>query len=146
MSSNGPCFSQDLRMRMRPASSTISASIIPGLSPNSARLDSPLVTLSTASRLHSEQSDRVRRGTPVVIGTLSQLLGCGFGAQDGCVSLPCGKIELMFLARDHAALDIDLVKFAGWADIVRNLLCGFAQRRDYRKLRQHGGNPAEKWF
>jgi Zn ribbon nucleic-acid-binding protein len=44
----------------------------------------------------------------------------------------------MFLANDHAAFDSDLEKLAGWADIGQNLLCGFAQRREYRKLRQHG--------
>ena len=126
-------------MRMRPASSTISASIIPGLSVKSATLLSPLITLSTASRLHSGQSDKVRLGTRVAIGTLSQLLGSGLGAQDGRGSLPCGKIELTFLAKDHAAFDNDLVKLADWADIGQNLLCGFAQRRDCRQLRQHGG-------
>jgi hypothetical protein len=52
----------------------------------------------------------------------------------------------MLLAADHAVFDIDLVKFTDWADIGQNLLCGFAQRRVYRKLRQHGGNPAEKWL
>jgi hypothetical protein len=51
----------------------------------------------------------------------------------------------MFLANDHAAFDNDLEKLAGWADIGRNLLWGFAQRREYRKLR-HQGNPAEKWL
>src|SRR5271165_3168344 len=129
-SSNGPCFSQALRMRMLPASSTISASMIPGRSLKSARLASPLVTASTDSRLQSGQSDKVRRGKPVGIRTLSELLGSGLGAQDGCGSLPCGKIESMFLAKDHAAFDNDLVRLAGWADIGRNLLCGFAQRRD----------------
>jgi hypothetical protein len=48
------------------------------------------------------------------------------GAHDGCGSLPCGKIELMLLAADHAVFDIDLVKFTDWADIRQNLLCGFA--------------------
>jgi hypothetical protein len=52
----------------------------------------------------------------------------------------------MFLVKDEAAFDSDLVKLAGWADIGRNLLCGFAQWREYRKLRQHGENPAEKWL
>src|SRR5580700_10112274 len=107
---------------MRPASSTISASMTPGRSLKSARLASPLVTASTASRLQSGQSDRVLRGTPVGIGSLSQLLGSGLGAQDGCRSLPYGKIELMFLAKDHAAFDNDLVKLADGADIVQNLL------------------------
>jgi len=51
----------------------------------------------------------------------------------------------MFLATDQAAFDSDLVKLAGFADIGQNLLCGFAQRREYRKLR-HQGNPAEKWL
>ena len=52
----------------------------------------------------------------------------------------------MFLARDQAAFESDRVKLAGWVDIGQNLLCGFAQRREYRKLRQHGENPAEKWL
>jgi hypothetical protein len=52
----------------------------------------------------------------------------------------------MFLASDHAAFDSVLEKLAGWAGIGQNLLCGFAQRREYRKLRQHGENPAEKWL
>src|ERR1700722_17722136 len=125
-------------MRMRPASSRISASIIPGLSLKSVTLLSPLITLSRASRLHSGQSDRVRLGTPVAIGILSQLLGSGPGAQDGCSSVPCGKIELMFLAKDHAAFDNNLVKLAGRADIGKHLLCGFGERREFRKLRQHG--------
>jgi hypothetical protein len=33
--------------------------------------------------LQSGQSDSVRRGTPVAIGTRSQLLGSAPGAQDG---------------------------------------------------------------
>jgi hypothetical protein len=110
---------------------------LPGLSPKSVTLLSPLITLSTASRLHSGQSDGVRLGTPVAIGTLSQLLGSGLGAQDGCGSLPGGKIELMFLAKDHVAFDNDLMKLAGWADIGRHLLCGFGERREFRKLRLH---------
>src|SRR6202021_1963612 len=135
--SKGALLSPGFRMRMRPASSTICASMIPGRSLKSARVASPLITASTASRLQSGHSDRVRRGTPVAIGTLSQLLRSGLGAQDGCGSLWYGKIELMFLAKDHAALDNDLVKLAGWADI-RHLHCGFAQRREYRDLRKHG--------
>jgi hypothetical protein len=97
--------------------------------------------------LQSGQSDRVCLGTPVAIGTLSQLLGSGAGAQDGCGSLPCGKIELMLLAKDHAAFDSDLVELAGWVDIGQNLPCGFAQRREYSKLRQHGEPCSEvvKW-
>src|SRR5580692_4422878 len=112
---------------MRPASSTICASMIPGRSLKSARPASPLITASTASRLQSGQSDRVRLGTPVAIGTLSQLLGSGPGAQDGRGSLPCGKIEFSFLVKDHAAFDNDLVKLADWADIGPILLYGFAR-------------------
>src|SRR5258708_2903766 len=125
-------------MRMRPASSTICASMIPGLSLKSATLAARVITASTASRLHSGQSDRVFLGTPLAIGILSQLLGSGPGAQDGCGSLPWGKKKLVVLANDHEAFDNDLVKLAGWADIERNLLYGFGQRRDYKKLRQHG--------
>src|SRR6266436_2371991 len=111
--------------------------MIPGLSLKSATPVAPVITLLTASRLHWGQRDRVRLGTPVAIGTLSQLLRSGRGAQEGCGSLLCGKIESTFLAKDHAAFDNDLVKLAGWADMGRNLLLGFAQRRDYRKMRQH---------
>jgi hypothetical protein len=93
---NAPCFLHDLRLD--------DSGPIPEVG---NRLASPLITLSTASRLQSGQSDRVRLGTPVAIGIRSQLLGSGPGAQDGCGSLPCGKIELMFLAKDHAAFDID---------------------------------------
>jgi hypothetical protein len=64
-------------------------------------------------------------------------VGSGLGAQNGRGSLPCGKIEVMFLAKDHAAFDNDLVKLAGWADIGQHLLCGFCER-EFRKLRQHG--------
>jgi len=100
-------------MRMRPASSTISAEMIPGLYLKSATLLALLITLSTASRLHSGQRDRVRLGTPAAIGTLSQLLGIVVGAQGGWGSLPSGKIELMFLAKDHAAFDNDAMNMAG---------------------------------
>jgi hypothetical protein len=31
------------------------------------------------------------------------------------------------------------MKLAGWVDIGRNLLCGFALRREYRKMQEHGG-------
>jgi hypothetical protein len=79
------------------------------------------------------QSDRVRLGTPVAIGTLSQLFGSGLGAQDGVGSVPCGKNELMFLAKDQVTFDSDLVKLAGWADIGQNLLWGFAQTRELQK-------------
>src|SRR5215469_13651058 len=110
--------------------------MIPGLSLKSARLLSPLIRLSTASRLHSGQSDRVRLGTPVVIGTLSQLLGSGLGAQTGCGSLPAGKIEFMFLAMDQAAFDMDRKRLVVWAHI-RHLQFGFTQRREYGKVREH---------
>jgi hypothetical protein len=50
----------------------------------------------------------------------------------------------MFLPKDHAAFDIDRKRLAVWADI-RHLQWGFAQRRDYRELRQHE-EPAEKWL
>src|ERR1700758_2971286 len=112
-------------MRMRPASSRISASTVPGRSRKSARLESPLTVASTASRLHSGQRDSVLLGTPSVIGTLSQLFGSGAGAQDGRGKFPAGNIELMFLRKNHAAFDSDLVKTTGWADIGQNLLDGF---------------------
>lgn len=44
----------------------------------------------------------------------------------------------MFLAKDHAAFDADRTKLAVWADIGQNLLWGFVQGRDDKKLRQHG--------
>lgn len=49
----------------------------------------------------------------------------------------------MFLAKDQAAFDTDRKRLAAWADI-RHLQWGFAQRREYRKPRQHGRNPAEE--
>lgn len=49
----------------------------------SARLASPLITPSTASRLQSGQSDSVRLVTPVAIWARSQLLGNGLAALDG---------------------------------------------------------------
>src|SRR5262249_9630554 len=128
-----------------PASCTIPASRIPGLSRKSSTLASPRIAASTASRLQSGHSDRVRRGTPVAIGTLSQLLGSWPDAQDGCGSLPCGKMELTFLAIDHAAFDSDLDRTTGWADIGQNLLDGFNRGRDYSKLRQHGDLQRSGW-
>jgi hypothetical protein len=49
----------------------------------------------------------------------------------------------MFLAKDHTAFDMDRRRFAVWADI-RHLQWGIAQRREYRKLQQHGRTPAEE--
>ena len=119
--------------------------MIPGRSLKSVRLASPLITRSTASRLQSGQSDSVRLGTPVAIGTRSQLLGSGLGAQVGWGNLPCGKIELMCLPKDHVAFEIDRKRLAVWADI-RHLQWGFAQGRDCRKLRQHGRTLQRKWL
>src|SRR5579864_8230576 len=130
---------------MRPASSRISASMIPGLSLKSAIVASPLITASTASLLQSGHSESVLLGTPAAICILSQLLGSGPGAQDGRGDCPLGKIALTFLANDHAAFDADRAKLDLWADIGQNLLLGFVRRRDHDKLRQHGG-PAEKWL
>src|SRR5581483_11078171 len=110
-----------------------------GRSRKSARLASPLTAASAASRLHSGQRDSVLLGTPVVIGTLSELFVSGAGAQDGCGKLPAGKIELIFLAKDHAAFDTDRRRLAILEDII-NLHCKFAQKWEYRKLQQNARN------
>src|SRR5579872_3052893 len=130
---------------MRPASSRISASMIPGLSLKSAIAAAPLITASTASLLQCGHSESVLLGTPAAICILSQLLRSGPGAQAGRGDCPLGKIALTFLANDHAAFDADWAKLARWADIGQNLLWGFIRRRDHDKLRQHG-EPAEKWL
>ena len=51
----------------------------------------------------------------------------------------------MFLAKDHAAFDNDLVKLAGWADIGLHLLCGFGERRNSENC-DSTGHLAEKWL
>src|SRR5215472_17459880 len=91
-------------MRMRPASSNISASIIPGLSRKSATSISPLRTASTASRLHSGHSDKVLLGTPVDIGRRSRCLRSRPGAQLGLGKFPSGKIPLIAFETNHAVL------------------------------------------
>jgi hypothetical protein len=49
----------------------------------------------------------------------------------------------MFLAKDHAAFATDRRRLAIRVDI-RHLQCGYAQKREYRSLEQHGRNPAEE--
>src|SRR5712664_670046 len=90
-------------MRMRPVSSNISASIIPGLSRKSATSISPFRTASTASRLHSGHNDEVLLGTPVAIGIRSRCFGSRLGAQLGLGKFPSGKAALMACAANHAA-------------------------------------------
>src|SRR5260370_13466747 len=124
-SSNGPCLSHALRIRMRPASSNICASMIPGLSLKSAIVAWPLTTASAASLLQPGHSDSVFLGTPAAICFLSQLLSSGLGAQVGRGDCPLGKIALTLLANDHAAFDAVRKTRAGWADIGQNLLWGF---------------------
>ena len=51
----------------------------------------------------------------------------------------------MFLPKDHAAFEIDRKRLAVWADI-RHLQWGFAQRREYGELRQHGRTLQRKWL
>jgi hypothetical protein len=59
--------------------------------------------------------------------------------------LSCGKIDLTFLAKDHAAFDIDLVKFAGWADIGQTS-GAYSVKGGNTENGDCMGNPAEKWF
>src|SRR5580698_5444111 len=51
----------------------------------------------------------------------------------------------MFLPKDHAAFEIDRKRLAVWTDI-RHLQWGFAQRREYGELRQHGRTLQRKWL
>src|ERR1700733_9742399 len=51
----------------------------------------------------------------------------------------------MFLAKDHVAFDTDRRRLAVWADI-RHLHWGLAQRREYRRLQQHGRTLQRKWL
>jgi hypothetical protein len=51
----------------------------------------------------------------------------------------------MFLAKDHAAFDIDLVKFAGWEDIGQTS-CADSLKGGNAENCDSMGNPAEKWF
>src|SRR5258707_13036919 len=64
------------------------------------------MTASTASRLHSGQSDRVRLGTPVPIGVRWCFFRSRPGAQLGAGSAPSGRTRLTELAMVHAALDV----------------------------------------
>jgi len=79
------------RMRMRPPSSNISASITPGLSRKSPRSISPFSTPSTASRLQSGHSDWVLLGTPTAIGVRSRSFRSRAGAQFGLGKSPSGN-------------------------------------------------------
>ena len=51
----------------------------------------------------------------------------------------------MFLAKDHAAFDIDLVKFGGQADIGQTS-CADSLKGGNTENCDSMGNPAEKWF
>ena len=101
----GRAFAHALRIRMRPASSTISASITPGLSLKSAILAWPRMTASVASMLHCGHSDRVFLGTPVIMCILSRLLSSRPGAQEGLGNSPSGRIALKCVERLHAKFD-----------------------------------------
>jgi len=92
------CVSHAFRMRIRPPSSRISASMIPGRSLKPATSLWPLMTASTASRLHSGQSDRVRLGTPVPIGVRWCFFRSRPGAQLGAGSAPSWQNALTELA------------------------------------------------
>src|SRR5271169_353637 len=104
---------------MRPASSTISASITPGLSRNSAILAWPRMTASVASMLHRGHSDRVFLGTPVIMGILSRLLSSRPGAQDGLGNSPLGRIALTSAKSLHAKLDAARKTRDGTGDMGR---------------------------
>src|SRR5439155_326260 len=86
----------------------ISASMIPGRSLKPATSLWPLMTASTALRLHSGQSDRVRLGTPVPIGVRWCFFRSRPGAQLGAGSAPSGRTRLTELAMVHAALDAEI--------------------------------------
>src|SRR6266702_1011841 len=90
---------------MRPASSSISASIIPGLSLKSAIVARPVTTASAASLLQPGHSESVFLGIPAVIWILSRLLSNWPGAQDGRGNCPWGRIALTLLENNHARFD-----------------------------------------
>src|SRR6202047_2158416 len=90
---------------MRPASSSLSASIIPGLSLKSAIVAWPVTTASAASLLQPGHSESVFLGIPAVIWILSQLLSNWPGAQDGRGNCPSGRIALTLLESNHAQFD-----------------------------------------
>src|SRR5271157_4698614 len=104
---------------MRPASSTISASITPGLSLKSVILACPRITASVASMLHSGHSDKVFLGTPVVICILSLLMSSRLGAQDGLGNSPLGRIALKCVERLHATFDAARKTRAGTGNMGR---------------------------
>src|ERR1700745_429599 len=122
---------------MRPASSNISASIIPGLSLKSAILASPFMTASAASLLQSGHNEGILLGTPVIISVLSQLLSSRPGAQDGYGNPPLGRIALMFLENSQTPFDAARKTRAGRAGIgAFTSGVGFRARRDGLELRQ----------
>jgi hypothetical protein len=71
--------------------------------------------------LHSGQSDWVRLGTLVAIGTLSQLLGSELGAHVGWGNSPFGRIALRVFEISHATFDTEWNTRAATADMVLNL-------------------------
>src|SRR6266566_8736595 len=82
-------------MRIRPPSSTIAASTIPGLSRKAVIFISPLRTASTASLLQSGHRERVFLGTPWSIGWRCLRLRSGPGAHLGLGKRPSGKVLLI---------------------------------------------------
>src|SRR5205807_10039969 len=113
---------------MRPASSNISASIIPGLFLKSATLASPRITASAASLLQSGHNERVLRGTPTIICILSRLLSSRPGAQVGHGNSPSGRIALTILETSHAPFDAMRKIRASPTDMYVNLR--LLERRD----------------
>ena len=57
--------------------------------------------------------------------------------------MACGKIELMFLPKDHAAFEIDRKRLAVWTDI-RHLQWGFAQMAGIQRNATAWEDPAEE--
>src|SRR5215469_10398151 len=106
-------------MRIRPASSTISASITPGEFLKKSKSARRLITAFTASRLQPGHTERVLRGTPAATGIRSLLLSNGPGAQRGFDILPCGKAELIRLEKVQAAFDAAFMTRAVTADMGR---------------------------
>src|SRR5688572_259363 len=95
-SSNVPCLAHVFRIRIRPDSSRMWASITPGSLLKSVTFANPLSTALTASALHRGQSDRVQRGRPNGGLDRSLFLGSGVGAHVGVGLLRSGS------ARDTA--------------------------------------------
>src|SRR5947209_383834 len=106
-SSNAPCLLQALRIRTRPASSTIQASTTPGRGRKSETLALPVRTASTANRLQCGHRDCVRLGTPSGGPGRSELVASGPGAHVGVGLLRRGNIQQMFCGQEPVVIVSD---------------------------------------